>query len=116
MDKSKVFWEDLGVTAEISAFTPQDKIEEFHVMLHVEPGAELFDGQLKRIYEGEERLLRLPQVMGADVILKRYFLSDSTNQQPLMKQEADCSVSVIQQPPLDGSKVAVWLYLQKAAR
>lgn len=95
MDKSKVFWEDLGVTAEISAFTPQDKIEEFHVMLHVEPRAELFDGQLKRIYEGEERLLRLPQVMGADVILKRYFLSDSTNQQPLMKQEADCSVSVI---------------------
>ena len=116
MDKSKVFWEDLGVTAEISAFTPQDKIEEFHVMLHVKPRAELFDGQLKRIYEGEERLLRLPQVMGADVILKRYFLSDSTNQQPLMKQEADCSVSVIQQPPLDGSKVAVWLYLQKAAR
>ena len=32
MDKSKVFWEDLDVTAEISAFTPQDKIEEFHVM------------------------------------------------------------------------------------
>ena len=116
MDKNKVFWEDLGVTAEISAFTPQDKIEEFHVMLHVEPRAELFDGQLKRIYEGEERLLRLPQVMGADVILKRYFLSDSTNQQPLMKQEADCSVSVIQQPPLDGSKVAVWLYLQKGSK
>ena len=85
-------------------------------MLHVEPRAELFDGQLKRIYEGEERLLRLPQVMGADVILKRYFLSDSTNQQPLMKQEADCSVSVIQQPPLDGSKVAVWLYLQKGSK
>ena len=59
--KAKLFWEDLGVTAEISAFTPQDKIEEFHVMLHVEPRAELFDGQLKRIYEGEERLLRLPQ-------------------------------------------------------
>ena len=116
MDKSKVYWEDLGVTAEISAFAPQGKIEEFHAMLHVEPKAELFDGQLKRIYEGEKRLLQLPQVMGADVILKRYFLSDSTNQQPLMKQEADCSVSVIQQPPLDGSKVAVWLYLQKGSK
>ena len=51
MDKSKVFWEDLGVTAEISAFTPQDKIEEFHVMLHVDPRAEIFDGKLQRIYE-----------------------------------------------------------------
>ena len=71
MDKSKVYWEDLGVTAEISAFAPQGKIEEFHAMLHVEPKAELFDGQLKRIYAGEIRLLQLPQVMGADVILKR---------------------------------------------
>ena len=114
MDKSKVFWEDLGVTAEISAFTPQDKIEEFHVMLHVEPRAELFDGQLKRIYEGEERLLRLPQVMGADVILKRYFLSDSTNQQPLMKQGS--GLFRIRHPATTArraSKVAVWLYLQK---
>jgi enamine deaminase RidA (YjgF/YER057c/UK114 family) len=30
-----------------------------------------------------------------------------------MKNVADCSVSVIQQPPLDGSKIATWLYLQK---
>ena len=117
MDKSKVFWEDLGVTAEISAFTPQDKIEEFHVMLHVEPRAELFDGQLKRIYEGEERLLRLPQVMGADVILKRYFLSDSTNQQPLMKQEADSPFSTSFRFPR--STAARWPYgciCKKAAR
>ncbi len=103
----------MGVTAEISAFAPQGKTGEFHVMLHVEPDAELFDGQLRRIYEGERRLAQLPRTEGADVILKRYFLSDSTNQQPLMRQEAGCAVSVIQQPPLDGSKVAVWLYLRK---
>ncbi len=130
MEKRKVYWEDLGVTAEISVFTPKggvgisgsrlapprNEIEEFHVMLHVDPKGELFDGQIRRIYEGERRLSMLPRVTGAKVILKRYFLSDSTNQLPLMRQETDCSVSVIQQPPLGGGKVSVWLYLQKGSK
>ncbi len=115
MNKNKVTWKDLGVTAEISAFTPQTGIEEFHVMLHVETNGELFGEQLQRIYQGEERLMRMPPVSGSDIILKRYFLSDSANQQPLIRKEHNCSVSVIQQPPLDGSKVAVWLYLQKGS-
>ncbi len=116
MNRYKVFWEDLHVTAEIAAFAPQDKVEEFHVMLHVQPDAEPFKGQLKRIYEGEKRVSQLPEMAGAASIFKRYFLSDSTNQQPLMRQEHGCSVSIIQQPPLDGSKVAVWLYLQKGSK
>ena len=116
MNKYKEYWKDLGVTAEIAAFAPEGKLEEFHAILHVEPRDELFDGQLRRIYSAEERLTGLPDITGAAVILKRYFLSDATNQQPLMRQEAHCSVSVIQQPPLDGSKVAVWLYLQKGSR
>ena len=116
MHYHKVYWEDLGVKAEISAFTPEGKVEEFHAILHVEPRGELFEGQLHRIYEGEQRLSGLPQVSGSCPILKRYFLSDSTNQQPLMRQETECAVSAIQQPPLDGSKVAVWIYLQKGTQ
>lgn len=116
MEYNKVYWEDLGVRAEIAAFAPQGKIGEFHAILHVEPRCELFEGQLARIYEGERRLVDLPRIAGSAPILKRYFLSDSTNQQPLMRQETDCAVSVIQQPPLDGSKIAVWIYLQKGSK
>ena len=116
MEYKKVYWEDLGVEAEISAFAPQRKVEEFHAILHVEPRGELFEGQLARIYAGEERLACLPGLAGSAPILKRYFLSDSTNQQPLMRQETDCSISTIQQPPLDGSKVAVWIYMQKGSK
>ena len=116
MEYNKVYWEDLGVRAEIAAFAPQGKIGEFHAILHVEPRGELFEGQLARIYEGERRLADLPRIAGSAPILKRYFLSDSTNQQPLMRQETDCAVSVIQQPPLDGSKIAVWIYLQKGSK
>ena len=113
MKQQSIYWKDLGVTAEISAFAPEGKTEEYHVMLHAESRQEMFEGQMNRIYAGEERLLQLPLLTGADTILKRYFLSDSANQQPLMRKEQRCAVSVIQQPPLDGSKIAVWMYLQK---
>ena len=54
-------------------------------------------------------------LQGAVCVLKRYFLSDAANQQPLMRLEPSCAVSVIQQPPLDGSKVALWMYMLQGA-
>lgn len=46
----------------------------------------------------------------AEVVFKRYFLSDAIAQRPLFPEEQG-AVAYIQQPPLDGSSVAVWLYL-----
>lgn len=76
----------------------------------------MFEAQVERLYEAESLLLTEDELADANVIFKRYFLSDSTNQQPLMKRETNCAVSYIQQPPLDGSKVALWVYLQKGTK
>ena len=111
MNYKTIHIEDLGVTAEYAFFRPKEGVGEWHVMLHVESRCENFEGQLNRVYEAENRLTQMSGFEGAQYVLKRYFLSDSTNQQPLMRQEPDVAVSVIQQQPLDGSKVAVWLYL-----
>ena len=116
MKKTKITFEEIGVKAEIAAFAPQDKVAEFHVMLHVDPRDELFAGQLERIYKAERLIMEQEDIKGSTVVMKRYFLSDSANQAPLMKYEKDSSVSIIQQAPLDGSKVAVWLYLQKGTK
>lgn len=116
MNYSKTEWSDLGVKAEISAFTPEGGAPEWHVMLHVEPRGELFLGQLTRVFAAEARLLTEGECAGAQSVMKRYFLSDATNQAPLMPKQQDVSISYIQQPPLDGSKLAVWLYLQKDCR
>ena len=113
MTTNKIYWEGLGAWAEMATFAPEGKVEETHIMVHVEPRGELFEGQMNRIYEAEERIYGLDALSEAKVVFKRYFLSDSTNQQPLMRDEQDCAVSFIQQPPLDGSKIAVWIYLQK---
>lgn len=113
LDNRKISWESVGVKAELSLFHLEGCVDEIHAILHVEPRKELFAGQLSRLYNAEDMLYALPELEGAKVIFKRYFLSDSTNQVPLMRRETGCSVSCIQQPPLDGSKVAVWVYLQK---
>ena len=54
-----------------------------------------------------ERLLHALRLVCAELlpadarpVLKRYYLSDATNQAPLMQPDDSCTVSVIQQPPL----------------
>lgn len=111
MNFTTISFPELGVTAELSTFAPKGKITEQHAILHVEPRGDLFREQFDRIRQAEQALLAQPQCAGSHTILKRYFLSDATNQQPLVTMDADCSVSCIQQAPLDGSKVAAWLYL-----
>ena len=111
MKKESIKIPELGVTAELSTFAPDGKVAEQHAILHVEPRGQQFQGQFDRICRAEQMLTAMPQAKGMNVIFKRYFLSDSTNQQPFVPMDGDCSVSCIQQPPLDGSKVAAWLYM-----
>ncbi|MBQ8050455.1 MAG: hypothetical protein IJ197_02610 [Bacteroidaceae bacterium] len=115
MNYQTIRLEDVGVTAEFASYRPEQGAGEWHVILHVEPREEAFEGQMNRIYEAEDMLTQRPEFQGARYVLKRYFLSDSANQQSLMRQEQDVAISVIQQQPLDGSKIAAWLYLVSEA-
>ena len=113
MQFKKIKLEKLSATIELTTFSPEKKTAEFHAILHVEPKGETFQEQFHRICQAEEQLMNLEDLAGAKPVFKRYFLSDATNQRPLMKQDENCTVSYIQQPPLDGSKIAAWLYLQR---
>lgn len=116
MNTDKIYWKEIGAWAEIASFTPEGKTEEFHIMVHVEPNGELFEEQMNRLYNAEERLYAMECLSDANIVFKRYFLSDSTNQHPLMRAEQNCALSIIQQPPLDGSKIAAWIYMQKGTQ
>jgi len=125
MKAEKIIFQELGVGVELSTFAPEGKVKEQHAILHVEPRDELFAGQFDRICRAEKALLQMPQCLGSQTVFKRYFLSDATNQQPVINDSGlkideygqhsptlnPQSVSCIEQPPLDGSKVAAWLYL-----
>lgn len=112
MNYEQIKFEQLDVTAQMASFTPEGGVGEWHVMLHVTSRGDVFEQQYARIRQAEEQLMLLPAMQGAQMVFKRYFLSDATNQQPIMVKDVhSCTTSYIQQPPLDGSKVAVWIYL-----
>lgn len=125
MQYKKLFWEDLGVEAEISIFQPdmnerQDSgvCTEIHLMLHIKPRGECFDAQLSRLELAEQRLMQLSMMEGMQAVFRRYFLSDAANQMPVILahlHDGKSAASYIQQPPLDGSKVALWVYYQRGA-
>ena len=81
-----------------------------HAMLHVEPRGEQFSKQLERIYKGLESQEAKEAALNMSPVFMRYFLTDATNQAMFIRKEERCAVSIIQQPPLDGSKIALWIY------
>ena len=106
-------FEDLGITIECATFEAESGVNEHHVQLHIaQCRGDLFAEQYQRICAAEKRLLELPEFNASRAVMRRYFLSDATNQVRLMTQgDKTCSYSYIQQPPLDGSKIALWIYL-----
>lgn len=80
---------------------------EHHVIITTSLTGEPFARQLKSVEDAIEALT----VLGSRPVFVRYFLSDVANQAELVRPRRDCAVSVIGQAPLDGSKVAAWVYL-----
>jgi enamine deaminase RidA (YjgF/YER057c/UK114 family) len=103
-------WEDLTVEVSYSSFVAD--FPEYHAIMNLY-GDIACDAaeQFRRIEVGVERLLQtLPQGLG--VAFKRYFISDLSNQtQYIDVNQGYTAVSVVQQQPLSGAKLAVWLYI-----
>ena len=105
--------EDKEWKVEIAEFGPPG-IAEWHLMIHVTDSQLDFISQLRA---ADQALSRATTTVGnrAKIVFKRYFLSDAYNQTDaitaLELDYSDYAVSVVQQPPLDGSKVAMWVYL-----
>ena len=62
---------------------------------------------LKNLIEGEFK--------GYRPVFKRWFLSDAACQADLIEDNATCATSVIQQPPVNGSKAVLWVWMMKDA-
>ena len=98
--------------AEIFSFTGHGEVNEFHVMIHINSVGLTFSQQLDAVLDCYEHL-KATELSGATAVLKRYFLSDVANQADdvLLADTSDCAKSIIGQPPLDGTKIGLWVYL-----
>lgn len=98
--------------AELFEFSTDSEVKEFHVLIHTEGGRRPFIQQLENVLDAYKQLLDT-ELKGATAVFKRYFLSDAANQadEVLVADSNDCAKSIIEQTPLDGSKIALWVYL-----
>ena len=96
----------------ISCFDNHTDVKEYHVMLQITNPHLDFQEQLIEIINAYTAIRKQ---LNATSVFKRYFLSDAANQSDEVlgaeTENSDCALSVIQQPPLNGTKIALWAYL-----
>ena len=97
--------------AEVSCFDNGTEVREVHAIIHVSSPQLPYAKQLEAVLDASAALQK--EYPGTTPVFKRYFLSDAANQADdvLLGDVTDCAKSIIQQAPLDGTKVALWLYM-----
>lgn len=103
-----------GSLAEISKFEVEGGVTEYHVMVHATRPEQSFQEQLDAVLNAYYNLIDT-ELKGASSVIKRYFLSDAANQYDTLlasvPEAPACACSVVEQAPLNGTKVALWAYL-----
>lgn len=105
--------DSLGISIQESEFVMNNEEKVIHAMFHVTSSSDLFSSQLKRLVVAFRGYIQ--DKSDYDVAFGRCFVSDSANQVTEFGNSslAEYNFAFIQQPPLDGSKIALWAYLRK---
>ena len=104
---------------EISRFEPAEGVAEYHVVIHVTQPSLTYQEQLDTLLDTYYQLLE-NELKGTVAVFKRYFLSDAANQADWLAvqvpESSVCACSIVEQPPLNGTKIALWVYLQSGVQ
>lgn len=105
-----------AVRMDASFFGTGNGVEEIHVCAYVTDPCLPYTRRLEELSAAVDAFLGEEELADSLPVFKRYFVSDAANMtESLLEKEKDrpYAISVVQQPPLDGSKAALWMYLQK---
>ena len=107
---------DKAVEVQISSFTGKGGTTEYQVMVSITDPCLSFVEQLQNLLRVYVTVVKEELSNDATAVFRRYFLSDAANQTDnVMEWECEsafCPLSIVQQPPLNGTKIAMWTYLQ----
>lgn len=107
---------DKAVEMQISSFTGKGGTTEYQVMVSITDPCLSFVEQLQNLLRVYVTVVKEELSNDATAVFRRYFLSDAANQtDSVMEWECEsafCPLSIVQQPPLNGTKIAMWTYLQ----
>ena len=108
-----------GTSIDVFKYEVPEGVSEYHAMLRVTDSHMSYEEQVGCLLEDYKQLLA-GDLKGAVPVFMRFFLSDAANQvchlREVLAGAVDCPLSVVEQSPLDGTKVALWVYLQKGVQ
>lgn len=100
---------------EVAEFAVEGGVTEYHLMVHATEPKQSYQEQMNSVLDAYAAVCQ-DELPGAVTVFRRFFLSDAANQEavlfPALLTLPDCAQSVVEQPPLDGTKIALWAYLQ----
>lgn len=102
---------------EIFKYEVPEGVSEYHAILRVTNPRLTYHEQVEQLFDAYDRMMQ-DELVGAVAVFKRCFLSDAANQTNYLRvryaeRMNDIPLSIVEQAPLDGTKVALWVYLQK---
>jgi len=107
------------ISTELFRYEVPEGVSEYHAILRVTNPRLTYTEQVDYLLKAYDRLIT-EELQGTVAVFKRFFVSDAANQadylQALHAECSDCALSIIEQAPLDGTKVALWVYLQKGVQ
>ncbi|EKN20063.1 hypothetical protein HMPREF1076_00259 [Parabacteroides goldsteinii CL02T12C30] len=108
-------YEQNTIYAQICSFEGKGGVTEYHIMFFVTDPSLSFGKQLDSLQKAYNAVTK-KEAGNAVAVFRRYFLSDAANQADgLMERECEnpfCALSIVQQAPLNGTKIALWAWLQ----
>ena len=116
MDYIKKTYTDKAIEVQISSFAGKGGVTEYHVLLTITDRTLPFSGQLQNIQRAYVAVIQEVLPDDATAVFRRYFLSDAANQADLVMvwecENSYCPLSIVEQAPLNGSKIAMWTWFQ----
>lgn len=100
--------------AKVFSFDNGTEVKEYHITISITNQLFNYHEQVETILHTFAKL-RVEELENARPIFKRYFLSDAANQSDELinyeLESPDSALSIIQQAPMNGTKIALWAYL-----
>ena len=108
---------DLSVNICLSSFE-KENASEYHAMIEGNDALLTAETQYANIENALKHLAEKVLQCKAALVLKRYFVSDAINHAAFLKngENERTAISIVQQPPLNGTKVSLWAYFVENAR
>jgi len=110
MNYCNLIWDDLFVKVNWSEFRPKQSLAEFYIIIEILQPRLSGQEQFCCIEQATARLKKMDEFKDIVFVWKRYFVSDAINHISWLRSSSDAAVSIIQQPPLNRTKLVLLIY------